>query len=194
MPGSTRRSGYPSDSSRRRHSKQVVGLTTTPIAGDPQPSSARAGDRPCHPARTVQPLGDSDRSPRSAGIGEPAALIGPGRGPASATSPGRCHLQVTRTGAGALPTTATPPPSPARAGDRPCHPARTVLRPRSARHWQTRIRVGRLSRTAAASRLPPIGAAHGETSQPFSRWGHPPTPAGGGRRVKVTLPPAPCTR
>ena len=71
--------------------QQACGWTHRHLyAGDPPPSSARAGDRPCHPARTVAPLGDSDWGPRPAGNGEPAALIGPGQGIGHATPPGRC--------------------------------------------------------------------------------------------------------
>ena len=81
MLGATRRSGYPSDSSRRRRSQRVVGLTATSTrrpaaligpgpgaalpsrpdgasAGDcPPPPPARAGERHCPPARTVQAAG-----------------------------------------------------------------------------------------------------------------------------------------
>ena len=59
MLGSTRRSGYPSDSSRSRRSQQL-GDYRHSYAGDPLNSSDRAWDWPCRPARTVPPMGDSD--------------------------------------------------------------------------------------------------------------------------------------
>ena len=59
MLGSTRRSGYPSDSSRRRRSQQLGDFRHS-YAGDPPRSSDRAWDWPCRPARTVPPMGDSD--------------------------------------------------------------------------------------------------------------------------------------
>ena len=59
---------------------------------------------------------------------------------------------------------------------------------------QTRTRSGGPGRTGAASRPRPTGASLSATLRPFSRRGHPPTSEGGGRRVKVTLPPTPCTR
>ena len=119
MLGATRRSGYPSDSSRRRRSQRVVGLTATSTrrpaaligpgpgaalpsrpdgasAGDcPPPPPARAGERQCPPARTVQAAGDSDRvrprlddnpPPSSARAGSDVVL-----------PPGRCKPQVSRT-------------------------------------------------------------------------------------------------
>ena len=57
-----------------------TGARALPATANPPPSSARAGDRPYHPARTVPIAGDSDWSPRPANDGDPAALIGPGRG------------------------------------------------------------------------------------------------------------------
>ena len=147
MLGATRRSGYPSDSSRRRRSQRVDGLTATssrrPAAligpglgaalpsrpdgassGDrPPPSPARAGERHCPPARTVQAAGDSDRvrpPPRR----QPAALIGPGR---ERRSPPARTVQATGD-SDCGPTSSHPPPSSLRARGRQCHPARTVPR------------------------------------------------------------------
>ena len=49
---------------------------------------------------------------------------------------------------------------------------------------------------ASGRRLRPVprGTALGATSQPFSQGAPSPTSAGCGQRVKVTLPPTPCTR
>ena len=212
MLGSTRRSGYPSDSSRRRRSQRVDGLTVTPTpatrrphrpgpgtglaappgrchqwvtqtgaralppTATPPPSPARAGDWPCRPARTVQAAGVFDWSPRLAGDGDP-------------------------------------PPSPARAGDWPCRPARTVQaagdsdrgrrrrsrRPhqsgpgtghatppgrcsdqRSACHWQTRIRAGRLG--PHGRRLPPAANRRSTRRDLAALQSTGPLPNLGGRR------------
>ena len=58
--------------------------TRTEACGPPPavtapPTPARAGDRPCRPARTVQDAGASDWSLRRAGGRRTASLIGPGR-------------------------------------------------------------------------------------------------------------------
>ena len=82
-------------------------------AGDSPPSSARAGERPCPPARTVQARAPARRPHR------------PGPGSDIVLPPGRCKPQVTRTRS-ALRFDGNPPPSPARAGERHCPPARTV--------------------------------------------------------------------
>ena len=93
-------------------------------SGDcPPPPPARAGERQCPPARTVQAAGDSDQV-RSPPRRQPAALLGPGR-------ERRCPPARTVQAAGDSdcgPTSPYPPPSPARAWDRQCHPARTVPR------------------------------------------------------------------
>ena len=76
------------------------GQSTRAAAGGPPPSPARAGERLCPPARTVQATGDSDcgTSPSD----PPPHQPGPGTG--SATPPGRCPAtraarpQVTRIG------------------------------------------------------------------------------------------------
>ena len=125
MLGATRRSGYPSDSSRRRRSQRVDGLTATssrrPAAligpglgaalpsrpdgassGDrPPPPPARAGEWQRPPARTVQAAGDSDRNRHR----RPRRPHWSGPGIGVATPPGRCPAQraaryrPTRTGA-----------------------------------------------------------------------------------------------
>ena len=72
-------------------------------AGDPSPSSARAWEWRCPPARTVQARATARRPHR------------PGPGSDNVLPPGRCKPQVTRTGS-ALRLDGTPPPSSARAG------------------------------------------------------------------------------
>ena len=154
-----------------------------------RPHQPGPGDWPCRPAQTVQDAGDSDWGPRHVASGGPAALAGPGRGTGHAAPPGRCKTQVTRTGG----------PWPAADGDPaaltgPGWGTGHAAPPGRCKTQVTRTGAGRLGRTAAATRLLPTGAVHGKTSQPFSRRGHPPSSAGGGRRVKVTLPPTPCTQ
>ena len=71
--------------------------------GDPPPSSARAWEWRCPPARTVQARATARRPHR------------PGPGSDSVLPPGRCKPQVTRTRS-ALRLDGNPPPSSARAG------------------------------------------------------------------------------
>ena len=89
------------------------------------PSSARAGEWPCRPARTVQAAGDSDWGPCLTDDGDPPP-------PPVRAREWPCRPVRTVQAAGDSdrgPATANPPPSLVRARDRPCHPARTVLRP-----------------------------------------------------------------
>ena len=125
-------------------------------AGDcPPPPPARAGERQCPPARTVQAAGDSDRvrpPPRR----QPAALIGPGR--ERRCPPARTVQATGDTDCG--PTSSHPPPSPPRAWGRQCHPARTV--PRNAGDSGSRAR-------AAGGGPPPSPARAGERLCPPAR-------------------------
>ena len=93
-------------------------------SGDcPPPPPARAGERPCPPARTVQAAGDSDQvrpPPRR----QPAALIGPGR-------ERRCPPARTVQASGdsdSGPTPSHPPPSSLRARGRQHGHSRTYGR------------------------------------------------------------------
>ena len=160
----------------------------------PLPTSARARDWPCLPARTVPSAGGLDWSPSAAGDGDPPPTPARAQGLAIPPRPDgadsrwlglepkrgrrRRPRRPHRTGPGT--GNATPP-------------GRCPDRDRTATE-RTRIRAGRRGRAASASRPLRTGAGRGGTSQPFSRRGHPGSSAGGGRRVKVTFPPTPCTR
>ena len=203
--------------------RATPGSRARAAGGGPPPSPARAGERLCPPARTVQVTGDSDCGPtssdpppslvrawdwqchpartvpRNAGdpggpaLGPPVAARRPHRpGPGSdiVLPPGRCKSQVTRTAGRRRRTRRPHQPGPGTGSATP--PGRCPAT-RAARHRVTRSR-GRPRRAIAGLRLVPMGAVFGATSQPFSQRGPSPTSAGGGRRVKVTLLPTPCTR
>ena len=75
MLGSTRRSGYPSDSNRRRRSQRVDGLTVAPTPATRRPHRPGPGSGDALP-------------PGQCKLGRlPAALIGPGRGVAMPSRP-----------------------------------------------------------------------------------------------------------
>ena len=124
MLGSTRRYGYPSDSSRRRRSQPVDGLTatTTPATRRPHRPGPGSGDA-LPPGRC---------KPKATRTGPPLATDGnPPPSPARAWE-WRCSPARTVQAAGDSdggPRSATdgdPPPPPARAGEWRCPPARTV--------------------------------------------------------------------
>ena len=130
-------------------------------SGDcPPPPPARAGERQCPPARTVQAAGDSDQV-RSPPRRQPAALIGPGR--ERRCPPARTVQATGDSDCG--PTSSHPPLSSLRARGRQCHPARTV--PRNAgesgptcagRRWRPAAFTGPGRGATLSSR--PGGASH----------------------------------
>ena len=147
--------------------------------GDPPSSSARAWERRCPPARTVQARATARRPHR------------PGPGSDLVLPPGRCKPQVTRTRS-ALRLDGNPPPSPARAGERHCPPARAVQAagdsdrgptpsdppPSSARAW---------GRQCHPARTVPRSAGDSGFRARAAGGGPPPSPARAGERL---CPPA----
>ena len=105
------------------------------LHGDPPPSSVRAWERRCPPARTVQARATARRPHR------------PGPGSDNVLPPGRCKPQVTRTGS-ALRLDGNPPPSSARAG------SDVVLPPGRCKSQVTRT-AGRRRRTRRPHRRGP---------------------------------------
>ena len=83
----------PDGASRRRLRLGLLFVTD----GEPPPSSARAGERRCSPARTVQAAGDSDWV-RTSPVTATRRPHRPGPGTGNAAPPGRCKPQVNRTG------------------------------------------------------------------------------------------------
>ena len=99
-----------------------VGSHVRAAGGDPPPSPARAGERLCPPARTVQATGDSDCGPTPSN--PPPSLAR--AWDRQCHLPGRCPSPRETPGPRARAAGGGPPPSPVRAGERPCPPARAV--------------------------------------------------------------------
>ena len=124
MLGATRRSGYPSDSSRRRRSQRVDGLTATSTPAIRRPHRSGPGSGIALLPGRLQATGDSDCGPTPSDPPPSLARAWDRQcHPARAVPPSSPRVTP---GPRARAAGGGPPPSPARAGERLCPPARTV--------------------------------------------------------------------
>ena len=186
MLGSTRRSGYPSDSSRRRRSQQVDGLTVAPTPANRRPHLPGPG------TGQAAPPGRCHQWVTQTGACAPPTTANP---PPSPARVGDLPCHPART----VPIAGDSDWSPSAAGD---GDPTALIGPGRGQAMPPRPGVAPTKVGAPLSGLGSGPAGHdpcpsGATPQPSPAGAgqrFPPTSMGGGRRVKVTLSPTLCTR